>query len=68
MKTDDFSPAARPFSSAANDGRISADILDSALVANFAIDAAKRILLENRVQNFEASDVVALARLIIEES
>lgn len=67
MKNDEFSPASKPFSTARNEGRINTQILDSAVDANSAIDAAKRILLENRVQNFTASDVVALARLIIEE-
>lgn len=68
MKTETFAPAPGAFTSAANDGRIDADILDSASVANAAIDAAKKILLENRVQNFEARDVVELARLIVENS
>jgi len=67
VKNDEFSPASRPFSTVVSEGRINTHILDSAVDANSAIDAAKRILLENRVQNFTASDVVALARLIIEE-
>lgn len=34
--------------------------------ANLAVQSAKQILLGNRVQNFQAADVVALAKLIID--
>lgn len=34
--------------------------------ANLAVQAAKQILLGNRVQNFQAADVVALAKILID--
>lgn len=65
---EEYQPANRPFALAVANGQIDPEILEAAQLANAAIDAAKRILLQNRVQNFEASDVVNLARLIIENS
>lgn len=34
--------------------------------ANLAVQSAKQILLGNRVQNFQAADVVALAKILID--
>lgn len=64
----DFAPQAQPFSMAVAKNQIDQDILEAALLTNSAIDAAKRILLQNRVQNFQAADVVQVARLIVENS
>lgn len=55
-----------PFSMAVAKSQIEPDVLEGSLLVNSAIDAAKKILLQNRVQNFQAADVVSVARLIIE--
>lgn len=65
MRTEDFSPGAKPFDRAVTDGLIDQSILEGALATNAAIDTAKRILLQNRVQNFNSADVVQVARLIL---
>lgn len=65
MKTEDFSPAARPFDRAVTNNEIDPEIVEGAIIANAAIDTAKRILLQNRVQNFNSADVVSVARLIL---
>ena len=65
MKTEDFSPGAKPFDRALASGDLDPEIRDGAIIANAAIDVAKRILLQNRVQNFDSADVVAVARLIL---
>jgi len=65
VKQEDISPATQPFTRAVEAGEYSEIIRSGALEANEAIDAAKRILLQNRVQNFQAADVVNVARLIL---
>jgi hypothetical protein len=65
VNKEDFSPSARPFDRALSSGDVDPEIRDGAIVANAAIDTAKRILLQNRVQNFTSADVVSLARLIL---
>lgn len=56
------------FSAALSACKIEGEIVEGAVLTNAAIDAAKLILLQNRVQNFQAADVVNVARLIIENS
>lgn len=63
--SEDFSPISKPFDRALAAGDIDPDIREGAIATNKAIETAKRILLQNRVQNFTSSDVVALARLIL---
>lgn len=66
MRTEDFSPGAKPFDRAVTSGEIDPAIRVGAQLANAAIDTAKRILLQNRVQNFNSADVVSVARLILD--
>ena len=65
MKTEDFSPSAKPFDRAILNNDLDPSIREGALMAHCAIDAAKRILLQNRVQHFTSADVVSVARLIL---
>lgn len=39
---------------------------DALIDVNDSVEFAKKILLSNKVQNFTASDVVALTRIILE--
>lgn len=61
---EDISPAAMPFNS--YEKRHSTN--DGALNVLHYVAMAKRMLLQERVQNFEAADVVALAGLIAAET
>lgn len=63
MSSDDMSPSSKPFQAKMHEfnsifhGRH----LDRAVDLHEFIDLAKRSLLENRVRDFTAADVVALA-------
>ena len=66
MSKDDLSPSAAPFQAKHRqllDNRLNASAQASLAVYDF-VDTAKRMLLELRVRDFTAADVVALAGLI----
>lgn len=63
MSTDDISPSSKPFQAKIQqlDSIFHGRYIDGAIALHDYIDLAKRSLLENRVRDFTASDVVALA-------
>lgn len=64
-KTTDLSPASMPFDAYMRDLPAStAAPLEPGLIAHECISMAKRILLQERVRDFTAADVVALAAII----
>lgn len=62
MSVDDISPATRPFSTRLRE-LASLDHQAARAVFDY-VDLAKRMLLELRVRDFSASDVVALATVM----
>lgn len=64
---DDLSPESMPFDTALKSISISHHYMRGALIdAGDSVDMAKRILLQHRVRNFSAEDVVRLAIAIME--
>jgi len=63
MSSDDISPSSKPFQAKIYefDSIFHSRHLDRALALHDFVDLAKRSLLENRVRDFTAADVVALA-------
>lgn len=66
MSSDDISPATKPFQSRIDQlGNVFHDISTNAAHAvHDYVDLAKRCLLEHRVRDFTAADVVALAGIM----
>lgn len=64
MATPDLSPDNKPFDRFFDDLIERDSVSHAAMVALDCIAAAKRILLQERVRDFTAADVVALAAII----
>lgn len=64
---EDISPQSKPFSTKIRDDLGSKQVgysVEAATVVSDYLDLAKRALLENRVRDFTASDVVAVAAIM----
>lgn len=66
MSSDDISPSSKPFQTRCHEinGTFHDLSLPAANAVHDYVDLAKRSLLEHRVRDFTASDVVALAGLM----
>ena len=62
MSIEDISPSAKPFDAYIE--RLHPDIAVAAESVRHFVYAAKRLLLQDRVRDFTAADVVALATLM----
>ena len=68
MSHDDISPSSKPFQARINQiaGVFTGVNIEAATAVHDYVDLAKRSLLEHRVRDFTAADVVALAAIMNE--
>jgi hypothetical protein len=64
MSSEDLSPASLPFQSRIRDMANKPTQQEVAHIVHEYVDLAKRILLEHRVRDFTAAEVVALAAIM----